>query len=82
MLRRTGHWNSFAKATGTWSATAKALFYLTRTTHSLASTGRSHPPAPEAVRGLLEESERTIFELQQQSGFDLYWRIYFWLLRR
>jgi GT2 family glycosyltransferase len=57
--------------------------------HPLAPAGRSHPPAPaaprpapEAVRVLLEESERTIFELQQQSGFDLYWRIYFWLLRR
>jgi GT2 family glycosyltransferase len=36
----------------------------------------------EAVRGLIEESERTIFELQQQTGFDLYWRLYFWLLRR
>jgi GT2 family glycosyltransferase len=37
---------------------------------------------PEAVRVLLEESERTIFELQQQTGFDWYWRTYFWLLRR
>jgi GT2 family glycosyltransferase len=48
--------------------------------HPLAPAAQ--PPAPEAVRVLLEESERTIFELQQQSGFDLYWRIYFWLLRR
>jgi GT2 family glycosyltransferase len=37
---------------------------------------------PETVRALLEDSERTIFELQQQTGFDLYWRAYFWLLRR
>jgi len=37
---------------------------------------------PEAVRALLEESERTIFELQQHTGFDWYWRIYFWMLRR
>ncbi|HEY7336977.1 MAG TPA: glycosyltransferase family 2 protein [Bryobacteraceae bacterium] len=38
--------------------------------------------APEAVRVLLEESERTILDLQQQTGFDLYWRLYFWLSRR
>jgi GT2 family glycosyltransferase len=38
--------------------------------------------APEAVRVLLEESERTIFDLQQQTGFELYWRLYFWLSRR
>ena len=41
--------------------------------------GRS---APNAVRGLLREGERTIFELQRQIGFDPYWRIYFWLSRR
>jgi len=37
---------------------------------------------PEAVRVLLEESERTILELQRQTGFDWYWRLYFWLPRR
>ncbi|MBV8847443.1 MAG: glycosyltransferase family 2 protein [Bryobacterales bacterium] len=37
---------------------------------------------PEAVRVLLEESERTIFDLQRHTGFDWYWRIYFWMLRR
>ncbi len=28
----------------------------------------------------LRESERTILEIQQQTGFDHYWRAYFWLL--
>lgn len=28
---------------------------------------------------LLEESERRIFELQRETGFDHYWRAYFWL---
>jgi GT2 family glycosyltransferase len=31
---------------------------------------------------IVAESERTIFELQQKTGFDGYWRAYFWLLRR
>jgi GT2 family glycosyltransferase len=30
----------------------------------------------------LAEGERTIFELQQRTGFDFYWRLYFWLTWR
>jgi GT2 family glycosyltransferase len=37
--------------------------------------------SPEIVRAVLEESERQIFDLQRQTGFDSYWRAYFWLLR-
>ena len=36
----------------------------------------------EAVRLVLEQSERTILELQRQTGFDRYWGAYFWLLRQ
>lgn len=36
-------------------------------------------PAPSQIHAFLKESERTIFELQRRTGFDLYWRIYFWL---
>ncbi len=36
----------------------------------------------DRVRAILESSEREIFELEQQTGFDWYWRAYFWLLRR
>jgi hypothetical protein len=42
-------------------------------------------PAPETTENLatiLEASEREIFELGRQTGFDNYWRAYFWLLPR
>ncbi|MBZ5633646.1 MAG: glycosyltransferase family 2 protein [Acidobacteriia bacterium] len=32
------------------------------------------------VGAFVRESERTILEIQRQSGFDRYWRAYFWLL--
>ena len=32
------------------------------------------------TEAFLRESERTILEIQQQTGFDHYWRAYFWLL--
>ncbi len=32
------------------------------------------------TEAFLRESERTILEIQQQTGFDRYWRAYFWLL--
>ena len=31
------------------------------------------------VVAFIKESERTILEVQQQTGFDRYWRAYFWL---
>jgi GT2 family glycosyltransferase len=31
---------------------------------------------------IVAESERNIFELQRKTGFDSYWRAYFWLSRR
>ena len=40
------------------------------------------PQSLESVRALLEESERHIYQLQEQTGFDSYWRAYFWLSRR
>ena len=38
--------------------------------------------SPEAIHALFSEGEGAIFELQQRTGFDLYWRIYFWLSGR
>jgi hypothetical protein len=29
------------------------------------------------VRGIVEESEKDLLALQQRTGFDLYWRLYF-----
>jgi GT2 family glycosyltransferase len=34
------------------------------------------------VRAIIEASEETILEIQRQTGFDWYWRAYFWLQRR
>jgi GT2 family glycosyltransferase len=36
----------------------------------------------EKIREILEASEREIFGLERHSGFDAYWRVYFWLLPR
>jgi hypothetical protein len=43
---------------------------------------RSNPaqkPSSENIQALIEESEKTILEVQRQTGFDRYWRAYFWL---
>jgi GT2 family glycosyltransferase len=37
---------------------------------------------PRKIRAIIEASEREIFAVQQDSGFDAYWRAYFWLRRR
>lgn len=49
---------------------------------AVGATVGAKAQSPEIVRAVLEESERHIFELQRQTGFDRYWRVYFWLLRR
>lgn len=38
--------------------------------------------ATQKFAEFLEASERVTFDLQKQTGFDPYWRAYFWLLRR
>jgi GT2 family glycosyltransferase len=37
----------------------------------------SRPAEEGDVRGIVEESERDLLALQKQTGFDLYWRLYF-----
>jgi len=39
-------------------------------------------PASARLAPILQASEREIFEVQRHTGFDAYWRAYFWLLRR
>jgi GT2 family glycosyltransferase len=46
------------------------------------SGNRRNPINSETLRAILESSESTILELQRQTGFDWYWRAYFWLSRR
>ena len=36
----------------------------------------------ERIGAIVEASEKEIFAIEQQTGFDTYWRAYFWLLRR
>jgi N-acetylglucosaminyl-diphospho-decaprenol L-rhamnosyltransferase len=52
-----------------------------RMARSAGSTGKPDLTNPETLRGIIESSERTILELQRQTGFERYWRAYFWLSR-
>jgi len=47
----------------------------------VARTLPAKKPASETIRAFVRESEKTILEVQRQTGFDHYWRAYFWLLR-
>ncbi len=44
--------------------------------------GDSQAVAWATVTAVVEESEQHIFKLQQATGFDSYWRAYFWLSRQ
>ncbi len=46
----------------------------------VARTVPQQGPASENIRAFVQESEQTILEIQRQTGFDRYWRAYFWLL--
>jgi len=46
----------------------------------VARTFPSRKPASRNVEALFRESEQTILDIQRQTGFDRYWRAYFWLL--
>jgi GT2 family glycosyltransferase len=45
----------------------------------VARTLRERRPASENIQAFVRESEQTILEVQRQTGFDRYWRAYFWL---
>jgi GT2 family glycosyltransferase len=42
----------------------------------------SAQPASARLTPILQASEGEILEIQRRTGFDAYWRAYFWLLRR
>ena len=48
----------------------------------VARTVPQQRPASENIEAFVRESDQTIFDLQRQTGFDRYWRAYFWLLGR
>ena len=41
------------------------------------TAGNTEGPDQERLGTILEESERELLELQQRTGFDFYWRLYF-----
>ena len=47
----------------------------------VARSKPSQRPASDKFIAFVRESENTIFEVQRQTGFDRYWRAYFWLQR-
>ncbi len=55
--------------------TARAI-YRDKTTASVVCISR------DRISSIAKSSEREIFALQRQTGFDRYWRAYFWLLPR
>jgi hypothetical protein len=57
--------------------------YLRGKVEGVRAGGRIPAPAINArLARILEASEKEILEVQRKTGFDAYWRIYFWLLRR
>jgi hypothetical protein len=44
--------------------------------------GEDHIEPENTLRQIVDESEREILTLGQQTGMDWYWRAYFWLVRR
>ena len=48
----------------------------------VARTVALRRPSSINIEAFIKESDQTICEIQQQTGFDLYWRAYFWLLGR
>ncbi len=68
---------------------ARGVAYLAGKLSGWRAAGMLHWPiaansdeASEKIRAILAASEKEIFGLERQSGFDAYWRIYFWLLPR
>jgi len=41
---------------------------------------QQRPASGNNIEAFLRESEQTILDIQRQTGFDRYWRAYFWLL--
>ena len=41
---------------------------------------QQRPASGHNIEAFIRESEQTILDIQRQTGFDRYWRAYFWLL--
>jgi GT2 family glycosyltransferase len=56
------------------------LLYALRLARTI--DGEDHIEPENTLRQIVDESEREILALGQQTGMDWYWRAYFWLVRR
>ena len=63
--------NFFAALSGKWAGIRQWKSF--RKNHSAAQQRR--------IESIFKASEREILELQQETGFDLYWKLYFALVR-
>jgi len=46
----------------------------------LQGPASGNPETQSKIGAFVKESEQAILEIQRQTGFDRYWRAYFWLL--
>jgi GT2 family glycosyltransferase len=60
----------------------RGLSYSQGKVQGLLTRPEGRRSRPANAKSILEDSERQIFDFQQQTGFDRYWRAYFWLSRR
>ena len=69
-------WGLLAARRGAGRAWIQGKLEALRTTRHMRPAARSNPP-DSRLREVLEASERQIHDLQQETGFDWYWRLYF-----
>jgi GT2 family glycosyltransferase len=85
-LRRQGRWPILAGQL-LWGMLAirhaRGVAWLAGKFSGWRAAGRAQYPDidTQAIRKIVEASEREIFAACEQSGFDAYWRAYFWLRR-
>jgi GT2 family glycosyltransferase len=70
-------WGGVALRRGAGFAWARGIFEGLRSFSAVRR--KSTECAPELLRRIMAEHERTIRQFQSSTGFDLYWRLYFWL---
>lgn len=73
-------WGMVALRHGRGAAFLRGKISGWKTARALYRENRDIPV--DQISRIAADSEREIFTLQQQCGFDWYWRVYFWLLPR
>ena len=73
-------WGVLALRHGCAGAFVRGKMSGMRVARTLAAQGQASRQVLAKTEAFVRESERTILEIQRQTGFDHYWRVYFWLL--